>query len=160
MIIKKTQKFFLIILMLLPISCGFKVLNKSEANNYSIKSVIAKGDKRIGYKIKNYLLTYSNVSDQNQIMIYLDVSKDKIIKEKNIKNEITKYQINIKVNLNFYELGNTNDKKEINLSIEGDYSVDQIHSRTTANEKKLIENLIENISGKLLNEIGIKLNDI
>ena len=156
MIIKKTLKFFLVILMLLPISCGFKVLNKSEANNYSIKNVIAKGDKRIGYKIKNYLLTYSNVNDQNQIMVYLDVSKDKIIKEKNIKNEITKYQINIKVNLNFYELGNTNDKKEINLSIEGDYSVDQIHSRTTANEKKLIENLIENISGKLLNEIGIK----
>ena len=141
-------------------SCGFKVVNQSELTNFNISSISVSGDNRISFKIKNKLLQYSKNNGKKLLNLDIDVKKNKEIKEKNIKNEITKYQINIKVNLNFYELGNTNDKKEINLSIEGDYSVDQIHSRTTANEKKLIENLIENISGKLLNEIGIKLNDI
>ena len=96
----------------------------------------------------------------NEIIVNFNINKNKSIKEKNIKNEITKYQISLQVNLKFYKLDNTENQKEINLKIDGNYTVDQIYSRTKSNEKKLIENLTDNISGKLLDEIGIRLNDI
>ena len=160
MMMAKTVKFFFIILLLLPLSCGFKVINKSEAKKFSITNVVSTGDKRIGYKIKNYLLAYSEKDSQNEIIVNFNINKNKSIKEKNIKNEITKYQISLQVNLKFYKLDNTENQKEINLKIDGNYTVDQIYSRTKSNEKKLIENLTDNISGKLLDEIGIRLNDI
>ena len=146
--------------MLTPLSCGFKVLDRSQSNNFSIKSISTDGHKRIGYKIKNNLLVSSGEEQQNQIIINLKVDKSKSIKEKNIKNEVKKYQINLKVNLTFYRFEETEDKEVINLNITGDYSVDQVHSRTIANEKKLIDNLTENISEKLIDEIDIRLNDI
>ena len=136
------------------------MINKSEAKKFSITNVVSTGDKRIGYKIKNYLLAYSEKDSQNEIIVNFNINKNKSIKEKNIKNEITKYQISLQVNLKFYKLDNTENQKEINLKIDGNYTVDQIYSRTKSNEKKLIENLTDNISGKLLDEIGIRLNDI
>ena len=106
------------------------------------------------------MLAYSEKDSQNEIIVNFNINKNKSIKEKNIKNEITKYQISLQVNLKFYKLDNTENQKEINLKIDGNYTVDQIYSRTKSNEKKLIENLTDNISGKLLDEIGIRLNDI
>ena len=105
-------------------------------------------------------MAYSEKDSQNEIIVNFNINKNKSIKEKNIKNEITKYQISLQVNLKFYKLDNTENQKEINLKIDGNYTVDQIYSRTKSNEKKLIENLTDNISGKLLDEIGIRLNDI
>ena len=92
--------FCLFIILLLPLNCGFKVVNKSENKNYLIKEIITSGDKRISYKIKNNLLIYSKETSQNELIVYVDVKKNKIIKEKNIKNEITKYQININITIN------------------------------------------------------------
>ena len=62
---------------------------------------MSSGDKRINYKIKNNLFIYSKQKRQNEIILYLDTKKNKSIKEKNIKNEITKYQINLQVSVAF-----------------------------------------------------------
>ena len=153
-------KFSLFIFMLLPLNCGFKVLHKSESNNFSIQKIITSGDKRISYKIKNNLLVYSKENKPNELVLYINTKKNKSIKEKNIKNEITKYKINLNIKVSFNLIGSTNEKEEINFNIEGDYSVNQFHSTTIANEKKLIDNLVKNISEKISNEIRIKINDI
>ena len=79
------SKFALLILLLMPLNCGFKVLKKSENYNYSIKDIIVNGDKRIGFKIKNNLLNNSRENSQNELIVNVNVKRNKNIKEKNMK---------------------------------------------------------------------------
>lgn len=152
--------FFLLILIFITSNCGFKILDKSEFNNFSIINISTEGDKRISYRIKNELL-YNNkgITKGEKLDIILNVAKKRNVKEKSIKNEITKYEIvlNIKILFEKIEDQKTN---EINFASAGDYLVGENHSTTISNEKRLIENLIENISEEIISRIGDKLNDI
>ena len=138
--------------------CGFKVLNKSELSDFNIKEVTTYGNKRINYKIRNDLLSYNKKDSANILTIELDSKKEKIIKEKNIKNQITKYQIivNVSMSLNIINRG---IKEKINLSNQGSYTVAENNSSTRNNEKKLVENLVSNISQKILDKIISRVND-
>jgi len=93
-------------------------------------------------------------------VIDITSKKNKTIKEKNIKNEITKYQINLDINVSFKSLEDSSINIFKNFSVSGDYSVGKIHSTSINNEKKLIDNLIENLSKMILNEMTLKLNDL
>ena len=140
--------------MLITLSCGFKVLNKSQVNDFKIKEVKASGDKRINFKIKNNLLINDSENSNNIIIINLNTKKIKNVKEKNIKNEITKYQIILDSNIQLNLLG-TEKKSQIKLSSSGDYLVAKNYSTTINNEKQLIDNLVENLSEKILDEINL-----
>ena len=152
-------KFFLLLFLSMTISCGFKVLNESEGKNFSIKEINTFGDKRINFKIKNNLLVHSTKNNQNILLINLNTKKTKNIKEKNIKNEITKYEISLNVDVKF-SLINSDTSYKINLSNSGSYLVADSYSTTLNNEKKIIDDLAENISEKILKKISLKLNDI
>ena len=108
-------KCSLILLFIALSNCGFKVLDSLDSN-FNIKEINASGDKRINFKIKNDLvIDYSNNSTNNLILT-LDTKKTKRIKEKNIKNEITKYEVSIvcSIELAFLEK-NTKQKFRDNL---------------------------------------------
>ncbi len=152
-------KSLLILILLTTVNCGFKVINESEKNEFSIENIKTSGDKRINFKIKNDLLNYSKKNNQNVLFIDLKTKKTKNIKEKNIKNEITKYEIILNANVKF-NLINSDVIYRINLSNNGNYLVDDSYSTTLNNEKKLIDDLIENMSEKILKKIILKLNDI
>jgi len=89
--------------------------------------------------------------------VSLKTKKTKTIKEKNINNEITKYEINISALVKF----SLNNEKEntINISSLGSYVAENNYSTTLSNEKTIVENLTENISERILEEINIKIND-
>ena len=152
-------KSLLILLLLTTVNCGFKVINESEKNEFSIENIKTSGDKRINFRIKNDLLNYSKKNNQNVLFIDLKTKKTKNIKEKNIKNEITKYEIILNANVKF-NLINSDVIYKINLSNNGNYLVEDSYSTTLNNEKKLIDDLIENMSEKILKKIILKLNDI
>ena len=152
------KKLLIIIAIFLTSSCGFKVINYSDLGNFEISSISATGDNRINFNIKNKLLA-SSKKGGSLIEIELSSKKTREIKEKNIKNEITKYQINLTVNIRFYAENEAENINNINLNIGGNYSVDLIHSKTISNEKKLVESLIEKISDKIVNEIALSIND-
>ncbi len=152
-------KSSLILLLLTTVNCGFKVINESEKNEFSIENIKTSGEKRINFKIKNDLLNYSKKNNQNVLSIDLKTKKTKNIKEKNIKNEITKYEIILNANVKF-NLINSDVIYKINLSNNGNYLVEDSYSTTLNNEKKLIDDLIENMSEKILKKIILKLNDI
>ena len=156
---KNLSLVFLIIFSFLVSGCGFKVLDNSKINNFSIKNISSSGEKRLNYKIKNYLLTNTKNSSQNNLILDLTTKKKKNIKEKNIKNEITKYSIEINTTVNFDVIEN-NINKTLNVSAKGDYLVGNNYSTTLANEKKIIENIIEEIADKIIEKIGTILNDI
>lgn len=152
-------KASLLFVMFLTMGCGFKVLNEAQSNNFLIKDISVSGDKRINFKIKNNLLTYSKEDSQNEILININTSKEKNTKEKNIKNEITKYQINLRVEL-IIKLLNTGEEITLSMSNSGDYLVAGSYATTLDNEKKLINNLIENTSEEIIKKINIELDDI
>ena len=109
--------------------------------------------------MKNELLNNSVKNSQNQINLDINSKKVKTIKEKNIKNQVTKYEINLNIDLKV-KFANTNREFNVSSSSNGDYSVADNYSSTLSNEKKLIENLVENISEDILKKIGSKINDL
>ena len=130
-----------------------------EKNDFTINDIQTSGDKRVNFKIKNNLLTYSKKDSKNILLINLNSKKIKSIKEKNIKNEITKYQVSLTTNIEFNVL-NINNNHKINISNKGEYLVADSYSATLNNEKKLIDDLIENISEEIIKKISLKLDDI
>ena len=151
------KKLIAILLTLVLTGCGFKVVQNSSFNNFSISDIITEGDKRINFSLKNKLSSASTESENKLIQISLKTNKDKQVKERNIKNEITKYQIKITVNVTCTEISNGSEF-EFSKSKTGDYSVSNQYSRTLSNEKKLVELLTNNIADQILDELKTKLN--
>jgi len=148
---------YLLTILIIVTGCGFKIENNVNKNNFNIKEIQTTGDNRINFKIKNYLLSNSKKNAFNSINVSLKTKKTKTIKEKNISNEITKYEINISALVKF----SLNNEKEntINISSLGSYVAENNYSTTLSNEKTIVENLTENISERILEEINIKIND-
>ena len=155
---KNLNKVFLILFLFLTSSCGYKVLNNSEINNFNMVQIKSSGDQRINFKIKNILTVNSSKNKENSLVMELSTKKEKKVKEKNIKNEITKYEILLssRVKLNFLE---NNIEKEFTVTSTGDYIVGNKYSTTLSNEKRLISNLTEDLSKKIINNINLALND-
>ena len=151
------KKLITILLTLVLTGCGFKVVQNSSFNNFSISDINTEGDKRINFSLKNKLSLASTESVNKLIQISLKTNKDKQVKERNIKNEITKYQIKITVNVTCTEISNGTEF-QFSKSKTGDYSVSNQYSRTLSNEKKLVELLTNNIADQILDELKTKLN--
>ena len=66
------NKLFFIILIILVSGCGFKIVNLSETNDFSIIDVNTNGDKKINYIIKNSIL-YASKSNSNFSIISQDM---------------------------------------------------------------------------------------
>ena len=151
--------FLTLLLVLFLSSCGFKVVNQAETIDFSIAEITTSGDKRVGFQIKNKLISNKNSNFVKKINISLKANKNKIIKEKNIKNEITKYQIFIDVKVSIIEV-NSLKKLEFTKSENGVYDVDAQFSNTIDNEKKLVEVLSASIAEDILDEIILLMNDL
>ena len=156
---KNLKLITIAISLILLTGCGFKIIDKRELLNFNIKEINTNGDKRINFELKNKLSDYNDTNSSKIIKIELDTKKTKSIKEKNISNEVTKYQIKIIVNVKLIKIDNTNNL-EFTIEREGDYVVADKFSQTLNNEKKLIRNITEKISESIIGEIINKLNAI
>ena len=130
-----------------------KLILGSEINNFSTSKDDKEKEFNQLYKERAALTESVN----KLIQISLKTIKDKQVKERNIKNEITKYQIKITVNVTCTEISNGSEF-EFSKSKTGDYSVSNQYSRTLSNEKKLVELLTNNIADQILDELKTKLN--
>ena len=155
---KNINKFLLIFLFIIISNCGYKILDNAETNNFNIKEINSFGDKRINFKIKNSLIVDSMEDKTNNLILELDTKKIKKIKEKNIKNEITKYEISLisNIKLNFLE---KNQKHSFSIISTGDYLASDRYSTTLKNEKRLVEDLTNDLSSKIKNRINLITND-
>ena len=153
------NKSLLIFLFFIISSCGYKILDNTETNNFSIKEINTFGDKRINFKIKNSLIVDYSKHTTNNLVLELDTKKIKKIKEKNIKNEITKYEISLisSIKLNLLE---KNQEHKFSITSSGDYLAADKYSTTIKNEKRLIEDLTNDISNKIKNRINLITNDL
>ena len=62
------KKLIAILLTLVLTGCGFKVVQNSSFNNFSISDIITEGDKRINFSLKNKLSSQSTESENKLIM--------------------------------------------------------------------------------------------
>ncbi len=154
----KKISFILTIILFLS-NCGFKIVDKSRMNDFTIQNINSDGDKRINFKIKNYLLNTDKKDSKNLLLIKLKTEKIKSIKEKNLKNEITKYQIVLNIKIDIDNILD-NSKYTSNLSVSGDYLVGDNYSTTINNEKKLTDDLIDSLTKGILNKINLSINDL
>ena len=152
-------KTVLLLSFVLIYNCGYKVIDNTINSNFTIKEIKNTGDSRINYKIKNNLLINSLENSNNHLSINLTTTKNKSIKEKNIKNEVTKYEINIKTNVKFKLIKN-NKNVSFTILVSGDYIIGNNYSATLNNEKNLVEDLTERLSKKILSQLTQKINDI
>ena len=89
----------------------------------------------------------------------METKKTKKVKEKNIKNQITKYQITISTVTNYTNVNN-NVTEQFTSSKTGDFSVEDQYSQTRSNEKNLINLLSNNLAAEISEVLKLKLNDI
>tara|TARA_B100001559_G_C16471246_1_gene609125 strand:+ start:345 stop:812 length:468 start_codon:yes stop_codon:yes gene_type:complete len=154
--INKLKILLPIFLILLLNSCGFKVANQSDSMSFSIGSILTSGDSRIGYRIKSNLLPYSTMNSKNLINLEINVSKSKTIKEKNIKNEVTKYLVSINALVDYGK----EENKKFSITKAGDLPVSNQYSQTLNSEKKLIKSLSEDLAEDIIEELLERMNDI
>jgi len=152
----------LIILFIILItlqSCGFRMVDQDNLGNFYIVEIETSGEKRVNHKIKNKLLFTSNDNTRNKINVKINTKRVKNIKEKNIKNEITKYEIFLISKVEFF-LIKDDIRANFSKSVTGDFTAGNNYSATINNEKKIVDDLVESLSEKILDEIVLKLNDL
>ena len=145
--------------LFLTTNCGFKIVPHTQSGKFEIIEIISLGDKKINYRIKNKLNFNSTESEKKLIKINLETKKQKLVKEKNIKNEITKYEVNISVKIK-YEIIGIDDSTEFSIYKSGEYEATSQYSKTLDNEKKLIKLLTDVISEQILDELSVRLNGL
>lgn len=152
------KKLILILVIIFLNNCGFKVLDYSQLNNFRIVEVTTSGEISINYKLKNSIKVISNNKSDELIALKLFSESKNTIKEKNDKNEITKYKLEIITEVN-YEFLNSGKKGTFKLSVYNDYSVADKYSQTLKNEKNLLEKLTNEMSSKINRRLSQNLND-
>ena len=155
--IKNKLLYLPLIVLLLLTNCGFKINNNSV--NFKLTEIISEGDRRINFNIKNSLLNNSNNTSTDQKKIIIKTTKKKLISEKNIKNEITKYKISINTEITLINLID-NDSQNFSVIKDGVYNVDSKYSVSLNNEKKLINLLIKSLIEEILEKLAEVSNDI
>lgn len=149
----------LFLIMILINACGFKVLNLSKINNFYIKEVKTVGEKQLTSKIKKKILLTFNDNQKKEISIKLKTSKNKSTNEKNIKNEITKFEIVIISELELTS-GDMKLIDKITLKNSGIYEVGDKHTQTLINERSLIKSLTETHINEIIEELILKSSDL
>ena len=140
--------------------CGFKLLDQTKLKNYNILEIKDSGDKRVNFFIKNELNNLLNdANSNNDLIITIKTEKVKSIKEKNKKNQITKYNININSIIEIYFI-NRNVTKTINLNKENFYNVNTNQSVTRNNQKNIENNLNDKLAQDISNKLLRIINEL
>ena len=146
--------------LILFAGCGFKLLDQTKLKNYNILEIKDSGDKRVNFFIKNELNNLLNdANSNNDLIITIKTEKVKSIKEKNKKNQITKYNININSIIEIYFI-NRNVTKTINLNKENFYNVNTNQSVTRNNQKNIENNLNDKLAQDISNKLLRIINEL
>ena len=97
---------------------------------------------------------FSNENSTSKIKILIDLKKNKSIKEKNIKNKVTKYNLTLSANVTIIDL-NTNTEIKRNFTAQQTYNVDDSYSNTVNNSKEANNSLIDTIVDEILDQLRI-----
>tara|TARA_B100001027_G_C15997547_1_gene211134 strand:+ start:33 stop:494 length:462 start_codon:yes stop_codon:yes gene_type:complete len=151
------KKIFLVFFLnLVLISCGFKVVDKTSQRNFYIAEIINSGDSRINFKTKNKLLLNNSENQEKILSLSINSNKKKNIHEKNEKNEITKYRIDVTIKVKFSEITDQINKEFV-VSATKILNVQNQQFSTLNRERRLIDLICDDLANKILDEISIRI---
>ena len=146
------RKIILCLLIIATSSCGFKVVKHAELFNFYIEKIETVGDARINFVLRNKLQQLGKDLSKNKINLTIKTKRNKTVKEKNSKNEITKYLITL--NLELKVLNEMNDIKIFSFTEQIDYNVNIQNSQTIINEKQAVKTLIDLSYDRIIKELS------
>ena len=149
----KINNIILISLVLLT-SCGFKKANQISNEKFTIAEVEITGEKRLGNMIKNEVMLSSGKNSVNLLYLDIDVAKNKRVKERDEKNKITKYEIELITSVAISNNKN-GDKRDYNFSNVSEYVVKENYSDTLKNEKTALNTLIKRTSSDINRNLNL-----
>ena len=152
----KINFLYIITTALFLFSCGYKIVDNKI--NLKIDEIVSTGDKKISYNLKNKLSLISGAEENNLVKININTNKTKSIKERNVKNQITKHNVKIVSKVELVDLSNMKSKK-YTFTKNGDFNVGSKHSDTLNNEKKLVDLLTMSISEQIIEALANYSND-
>tara|TARA_B100000963_G_C22581413_1_gene651030 strand:+ start:424 stop:900 length:477 start_codon:yes stop_codon:yes gene_type:complete len=153
-------KLVTIIALFISTSCGFKVSNNALYGEYYIKNIENIQSNKVDFLIKQNLRNkLSNENALKKITLEINNLKTKEINEKNIQNQVTKYELEISSELTLTFLGNMKTYN-INVKSKGIYNVSTSHIGTKKNQENLEKYLANKNVEKILKEINNLKNDI
>ena len=151
-------KFLICLLVVFYLSgCGFTVLNQQRF--FNIEDLQITGEKRLVFILKNNL-NIKPIENNLPIDLKINAEKEISVKEKNNKNEITKYEITLIAKVEYSLIKANYQKYEFVVKNKSEYTVANQHSNTLRNEKLATDLLVEDLSNKILDRISAKINDL
>ena len=155
----KSSHIFFCIILLFTSNCGFKISDKSKIFIFKIENFKTSRDKKTGFLIKNNLKKkFFNNQSNEKVLLTLLTKKTKSIKEKNLKNQITKYKINLNVVLTINFLGSRKEKK-MYVSTDGSYDVSDSHASTINNQNNLEKTLVKETTDQIIKNLVLSVDD-
>ena len=151
------MKIFLKLLIIINVllflsSCGFKSLVKENPINLNIENFITqKGDKKLGKIIRSDVMLYSSKEAKKNIDIILEIDKQKQIREKNLKNRVTKY--NLTLNVAVFIKGDFEDKFTFNKTSSTTVTASSFNN--FLNEERVYANLSKGIADDIKNILAL-----
>ena len=151
------MKIFLKLLIIINVllflsSCGFKSLVKENPINLNIENFITqKGDKKLGKIIRSEVILYSSKEAKKNIDIILEIDKQKQIREKNLKNRVTKY--NLTLNVAVFIKGDFEDKFTFNKTSSTTVTASSFNN--FLNEERVYANLSKRIADEIKNMLAL-----
>ena len=143
-----------LIFIILISSCSYQKMNSVDQKKFHIKEFEINGDTRESFIIQKKIQRFSNKESSNKIKILINLKKNKAIKEKNIQNKVTKYNISLSADVKIVDLNTTNEVKR-SFNAEETYKVEDSYSSTVNNSKDANNLLIDKIVDEILDQLRI-----
>lgn len=150
----------IIVLIFLLSSCGFKTYDNSFNNRIKITNVKTEGESRINLKIKDKLLKKFDNTNNNEVNLSIKTFKKKSVREKNNRNKITKYEINIITEVKFEEIGGQKKEGQFSINEKREFLVGNNNLANFDTEKREIEILTDIIAKEIYLALILRFNDI
>ena len=150
----KIKLAFIIGLIFLLTTCGFKKITQEGAKGIYIQNINVSGERRSAYTIKNNILLISDDKSENKYDIEIKINKQKNNKIKDKTGKTTRYNLTISVDLNLTDINN-NTKVKKKFTRDRDYDVVLLHSETISNEQKATKNIIQRLSQDVVNYLKL-----
>ena len=144
------HKLIVILSLFIITNCGFKVSNNALYGEFYIENIENTKTQKIDFLIKQGLRNrLSNEKALNKINLEITNSKIKEINEKNIQNQITKYEISISTDVTVIFLEDLK-KHNFKISSKGIYNISTTHIGTKKNQQNLEKYLANKNIDKIL----------
>ena len=135
-------------------ACSYQKMNSIDQKKFFVQEFEIDGDTRESFVIQKKIKRFSNKDSANKVKIYINLTKGKTIKEKNIQNKVTKYNLSLSADVKIVELNTSREIKRTFVANQT-YDVDDNYSNTVNNLKAASNTLIDRIIDEILDQLRI-----